>query len=406
MNDQSVIDKFLSDQYHRQFGHGERQEFLGNTDLPANWEWSGLYGWDGTVVFRKSIELTELPEQPALLSLGKINGKPELVVNGKPVQLQNDQGIYRTQLEVGLLGQGKNEIRLNISSGGVQNEGVMGPAEDIYLKIGRKYHEFHRGWQFAPAGGTMNYQTSPSLVPSLLYNAMIHPIQSFNIRGVIWYQGESNASQAWMYRQLFPLLIRDWRQQWEEPEMPFLFVQLTNFMQPDQEPSESNWAELREAQAMALDLPATGMAVAIDIGDAEDIHPRNKQEVGRRLALEAQKIAYNEDILSRGPTLESMQIDGDKVRLTFDHTGDGLKVMDKYGYLQGFAVAGPDRVFHWARAEVIGNQVIVHASEVKEPVAVRYAWGNNPDQANLYNSENLPAAPFRTDDWPMITAPK
>ena len=252
-----------------------------------------------------------------------------------------------------------------------------------------------------PAGGQRT--DGPNSFPSLLYNGMINPIISFSIKGVIWYQGESNAGRAYQYREIFPALIGDWRKQWGQDEMPFLFVQLANFKAPVTDPAESDWAELREAQAMALALPSTGMAVTIDIGEADDIHPLNKQDVGKRLALSALKVAYDRDIVHSGPVYNSMSIEGTRIRLDFTSFGSGLTAKDRYGYLKGFAIAGEDGKFQWAQAFIEGDQVVVYSNRVKNPVAVRYAWANNPDDANLYNMEGLPASPFRTDDWPGIT---
>jgi sialate O-acetylesterase len=232
---------------------------------------------------------------------------------------------------------------------------------------------------------------------------MIHPLLDFRVRGVIWYQGESNAGRAYRYRELFPLMISDWRKQWEYPEMPFLFVQLANFMQPREKPGESTWAELREAQSMALSLPQTAMAVTIDIGEADDIHPINKQDVGKRLALGALHVAYGHDGVYSGPVFRDMTIAGDQAILSFDHVGSGLVARDRYGYLKGFSIAGDSRIFHWARARIQGDKVIVYSEKVANPVAVRYGWADNPNDVNLYNKEGLPASPFRTDDWPGIT---
>ena len=243
----------------------------------------------------------------------------------------------------------------------------------------------------------------PNDFPTLLFNGMIYPIVNYTIKGTIWYQGESNSARAYQYRTLFPNLIQDWRNQWSMPEMPFLFVQLANFRAPDEQPVDNAWAELREAQTMTLTVPYTGMAVAIDIGEAGDIHPKNKQDVGLRLALNALKISYGKDIVYSGPMYKSMQSEGNRIRVRFDSVGSGLKVNDKYGYLKAFAVAGNDRVFHWAQAYLDGNDVVVYSDQVASPVAVRYAWGTNPDDANLYNVEGLPASPFRTDTWPGIT---
>jgi sialate O-acetylesterase len=198
-------------------------------------------------------------------------------------------------------------------------------------------------------------------------------------------------------------MISDWRDHWGYPDLPFLFVQLANFMKPPEKPGESAWAELREAQTMALSLPATGMAVTIDIGEADDIHPVNKQDVGKRLGLAALHVAYGQDIVFSGPVFKDMVIAGDQAILGFDHVGGGLKARNRYGYLNGFSMAGDDRVFHWARARIQGDKVIVSCDRVPRPVAVRYGWADNPDDVNLFNAEGLPASPFRTDDWPGIT---
>lgn len=238
--------------------------------------------------------------------------------------------------------------------------------------------------------------------PAGLYNAMIHPLTPFPIQGAIWYQGESNADRAEQYATLFPAMIEDWRRAWGNPDMPFLFVQLANFMERKPDPAPSAWAELREAQTKTLCLPNTAMALAIDIGDAQDIHPTNKQEVGRRLALGALKIAYGRPVEHSGPVYESMEVAGKEVRLRFAHA-DGLTAQG--GPLKGFAVAGPDGVFTWADARIEGNEVVVSAPAVETPVAVRYAWADNPE-ANLYNGAGLPAVPFRTDNWPGVTTAK
>jgi sialate O-acetylesterase len=237
--------------------------------------------------------------------------------------------------------------------------------------------------------------------PAGLYNAMIAPLIPYSIQGAIWYQGESNASRAYQYRKIFPAMIRNWRRDWGQGDFTFLFVQLANFREVRDEPVESDWAELREAQLMALDLSNTGMAVTIDIGEADDIHPRNKQDVGKRLALWALSETYGKDIVYSGPIYESMVIEDDKVILSFDHVGGGL-VAKGGGPLKGFAIAGADRKFVWADARIEGDKVVVSSDKVSNPVAVRYAWADNP-VCNLYNKEGLPASPFRTDSWPGVT---
>jgi sialate O-acetylesterase len=242
--------------------------------------------------------------------------------------------------------------------------------------------------------------------PAGLYNAMIAPLIPFSIQGAIWYQGESNAGRAYQYRKLFPAMIRNWRKDWGQGNFSFLFVQLANFRDVKPEPAESDWAELREAQLMTLSLQNTGMAVIIDIGEAKDIHPKNKQDVGRRLALWALAKNHRKDIVYSGPIYKSksMKVEGNKIILHFDHVGGGL-VADGGEPLKGFAVAGADRKFVWANATIDGDTVVVSSDEVSEPVAVRYAWADNP-VCNLYNKEGLPASGFRTDDWPGVTVDK
>ncbi|MES2568534.1 MAG: sialate O-acetylesterase [Verrucomicrobiota bacterium] len=234
--------------------------------------------------------------------------------------------------------------------------------------------------------------------PGCLYNGMIAPIEPYTIQGATWYQGESNASRAKQYQKLFPAMIMSWRQRWGA-EFPFLFVQLANFnarqAAPTGQPEESQWAELREAQLMTLELPRTGMAVAIDIGDATDIHPKNKQEVGRRLALAAEASVYYREGAYSGPLLAGSQIEEGKIRLSF-RNAEGMKAQDG-GKLKGFAIAGEDKRFVWADVEIEGDHLVVSNPGIAKPVAVRYGWADNPD-CNLINAAGLPASPFRTDN--------
>jgi sialate O-acetylesterase len=241
--------------------------------------------------------------------------------------------------------------------------------------------------------------------PSGLYNAMIAPLVPYTIRGVIWYQGESNAGRAYQYRDLFPTMIKSWWTAWEQEgqeDFAFLFVQLANFMPVKEEPGDSTWAELREAQLMTLELPNTGMAVITDIGDAKDIHPKNKQDVGKRLALWALANTYGKNVVYSGPMYKSMVKKGHTIVLDFNHLGGGL--VAKGGEpLKGFAIAGADRKFVWADAKIDGDKIVVSSEKVADPVSVRYAWADNP-VCNLYNKAGLPASPFRTDTWPGVTA--
>lgn len=239
--------------------------------------------------------------------------------------------------------------------------------------------------------------------PANLFNGKISPLIPFAIRGVIWYQGEHNArtlESAALYRHQLPLLIEDWRERWQQGDFPFVWVQLPNFKRPTVEPqSSSEWATMRESMAKSLSVPHTGMAVTIDIGEANDIHPRNKQDVGKRLALWALKRVYERDVVSSGPLYASHKIDDARVILKFDRADGGLTTRGDET-LKGFAIAGADKKWHWASAAVHGETVVVSHPGIAKPVAVRYAWGDNPD-CNLFNGAGLPAAPFRTDDWPM-----
>jgi sialate O-acetylesterase len=232
--------------------------------------------------------------------------------------------------------------------------------------------------------------------PSSLYNAMIAPLIPYRIEGAIWYQGESNADRPIQYRKLFPAMIQDWRHAWSEGDFPFLFVQLAGY-QNVHPPYE--WPLLREAQLMTLSLPKTAMAVTTDIGDAPIIHPRNKQEVGRRLALAAQAVAYNQKVIYSGPLYSSMEVEGNNIRLHFTHLGGGLVAGGTApGHLEGFEIAGADHKFVGASARIEGDTIVVESNRVEHPEAVRYGWQSYPI-CNLYNQAGLPASPFRTDDW-------
>lgn len=316
---------------------------------------------------------------------------------------------------------------LNVPIGLINNAVGGSPAEswmnEAILKGDGEYKRFHEAYpqqmsnynqavekqkeavEKAKAEGTRppNPPGRPWM-PSGLYNGMLAPLMPYAIKGVIWYQGESNAGRAYQYRRLFPTMIKNWRSDWGQGDFPFLFVQLAAFGPNAPKLGESDWAELREAQTMTLsNTPKTGMALAIDVGTYDNIHPRNKQPVGARLALAARSVAYNEKLVFSGPVYTGMKIEGSKVVLNFKHIGSGLEA--KGGELKGFLVAGEDKVWHEAKAEIQGKQVVVLSTTVAKPVAVRYAWAKFPT-CNLYNKEGLPAVPFRTDDWPMITAPK
>ena len=248
---------------------------------------------------------------------------------------------------------------------------------------------------------------SPFSSPGVLYNANIAPITPLPIKGVVWYQGEANVDRAFEYRSLFPSLIKDWREKFQQGNFPFYFVQLANYGPEQETPEEDKWAELREAQTMALKEPNTGMAVAIDIGEAGTIHPLNKVDVGQRLGRIALNKTYGEDTIAyQGPTYKKMEIENGNARVYFNNVKKGLHTKSKYGYIRGFEIAGSDKKFYWARAYLKDNSVVVFSPQVNKPVAVRYAWSQNPGPLDLYNDSGLPAEPFRTDDWELSTKGK
>jgi len=279
--------------------------------------------------------------------------------------------------------------------------GFNPPADEMYISDGASKVSLAGKWSYQkglePTPQIHYYQ----YYPTLLFNAMVSPLIPYGIKGFIWYQGEANELAAYDYRKLFPMLINDWRERWGQGDLPFLYVQLANFKKAKPLPSESEWAELREAQTLTLSQPNTGMACAIDIGVADDIHPRNKQEVGRRLALNANKLVYKDNCVASGPLYKSYRKEGNRIRISFTNTAAGL-VAKGAKEIAGFAISGKDKQFYWAKAAIEGKDVVVYSDKVADPEAVRYAWADNPE-CNLINSEGLPAIPFRTDNWPGIT---
>jgi len=374
--------------------------------VPQIWSNDELRNADGIVWFKYSIDLPEdVVGKSATIHLGPIDDDDILWINGHKIGETKGHNIHRIyEIPNHILNKGVNTITVRIFDG-AGGGGMYGNPEQLYVESGGMKYSLAGDWKYRPSVITTQFNyvnVSPNMAPNLLYNAMINPIIHYPVKGAIWYQGENNAGQAYNYRTLFPLMIQSWRQKWNE-QFPFYWVQLANFMQEDSQPVDTEWAELREAQTMTLSEPATGQAVIIDIGEADDIHPRNKQDVGLRLALVALNKDYGQSgLVYEGPTYKSMQKQGNKVVLSFDNIGNGLVTKSKYGYVNGFAIAGSDRKFVWAKAYIDGDKVIVYNDNISDPVAVRYGWGNNPD-VNLYNAEGLPAVPFRTDNWDGIT---
>ena len=378
--------------------------------IPNFWEWAGLEDHDGAVWFRKAFDLPQgFKGDTFNIALNQIDDYDIAWVNGHKIGESFGNRNWRNYFfPANILKPKGNVLVVRVFDIG----GVGG----MYTSAFWGNPILNGEWKFKP-GLKIDTSSFPTPVvpngsffthPALLYNGSIAPLMPYAIKGAIWYQGESNAldNRSEEYRQLLPAMIRDWRAQWGQGDFPFLIVQLANYKEEAMQPGPSTWAELREAQMKALEEPNTAIATAIDIGDANDIHPKNKWDVGYRLSLAARKVAYGEDIVYSGPVYESMAVEGDKVRISFSSLGSGLMTKNKYGYVTGFAIAGVDKQFHWAKAYIDGETVVVCNPEVKTPVAVRYAWADNPGPLSLYNKEGLPALPFRTDDWKLSTAGK
>jgi sialate O-acetylesterase len=377
-------------------------------EIPNWWEDKGLGDFDGAVWFRKSFDLPENFKADSFpLALNQIDDYDIVWVNGQKVgEGFGNQNWRNYKVAANILKPKNNVIVVRVFDAGGKGGMYSGAIWGNPVLLGNWLYK--PGYKIDAATFPKPHvvNVSPFSTPAVLFNANIAPITSLSIKGVIWYQGESNASRAEEYAQLFPAMIKDWRTHFGQGNIPFLFVQLANYMEEAKAPQESDWAELREAQKAALKLPNTGMAVAIDIGEANDIHPKNKMEVGKRLGLAALKIAYQKDIVADGPVYESIDIKNDSVIVHFKSGTNHLITKDKYGYVRGFAIAGNDKIFHWAKAFVRNNTVVVYSQKVNDPVAVRYAWSDNPGETDLYNNAGLPAVPFRTDDWPLKTSGK
>ncbi len=395
----------------------------GAMKLPGFWE-NQVKGMDidGSVWFRREVTIpASLAGKELALSLGPIADFDTAYFNNVKIGSTGEETAdfwsrgrcYQIPAELVKPGKALLAVRVFDQFG---PGGFGGKPEEMFLAdvVGKE--------QPIPLDGPWNYKIELSLdpgklrlaspplgpadptMPGGLFNGMIAPLIPYAIKGVAWYQGESNVPRAYQYRTLLPAMIRNWRVSWRQGDFPFLIVQLANIGKPVDKPCESAWAELREAQAMtAAKIPNCGIATAIDLGGERAVTPKGKQEVGRRLALAALKLVYGHlHLVSSGPTFNSFRFEGDKMRMHFDNVGSGLVAKD--GELKWFFIAGEDREFHWAEAEIEGNTVLVRCPGVKRPTAVRYAWAQNPLGCNLYNKEGLPALPFRTDVWAGITS--
>lgn len=371
--------------------------------LPGYWADQGVKGLNGVVWFRKEIIVpASMTGKPAKLFMGRIVDADNVYVNGVlSGSITYQYPPRRYDLPAGLLKPGRNIIVVKVTNS--FGKGGFVPNKPYYLTAGGENIDLRGDWlykvglvfkpvRFGSGGAVGGFSAQNE--PTGLYNTMVAPAVNYAVKGFLWYQGEANTGRAEEYCDLLKTLIVDWRNKWQQGVLPFLYVQLPNFMEVQYLPSESQWADLRNAQLKALSEPGTAMVVTIDVGEWNDIHPLEKRVVGERLALAARKLAYgDETIVYSGPIYKSATIDGNKISITFDHIGSGLMI--KGGdELNHFAIAGEDRKFVWAEAKIENDHVIVRSDEVSDPKFVRYAWADNPESANLYNKVGLPASPF------------
>lgn len=378
--------------------------------LPGRWAHCGIPGYEGIVWATRDIDLpADWVDKPLVVQVGEISDNDTTWLNGVEIGRTNLFGAARRyQVPAGIAKAGKNTVTLRVTNAG--GGGILADTQPMCI-----YPAGHDDVAISLSGPWSLQETAKKddtgqplvgnpNVSSVLYNGMIAPLEPAALAGAIWYQGEANASRAHQYQSLLPTLIRDWRRAFHRADLPFHIVSLANYKQAHDQPRDHPWAELREAQAMtAKSVPNCGLAITIDIGEANDIHPKNKREVGRRLALSALATTYGKSVVGSGPWFRAIDIENDRIRIHFDHSDGGLVL--KGASNRSFAVAGSDRKFVWATPVIDGDSVIVSSPEVKHPVAVRYAWDTNP-QACLYNGVGLPAVPFRSDSWPGVTEGK
>ena len=373
--------------------------------VPGIWESQGYDGFDGIAWYRKTFELTAAEAKESVqIAPGKIDDGDISFVNGNRVGGLAGQWSVERKYKVSskYLKTGKNVIAVRVEDTG-GGGGIHGEGSSVFLKTNAQKRSLVGDWKFKLDHFSFSSElVNPHQIPTLCYNKMIYPINNFVAKGVIWYQGESNAESikdAAEYATVFKNMIRQWRADREKENLPFLFVQLANFLEMPTQPRESNWAVLRESQTKALELPNTAQAVIIDIGAADDVHPKNKQDVGLRLALAARNLVYcDSSLIFESPRFKKQKISGKKIILSFENIGDGLHLNGGGDAVEGFAIAGADRRFVWAKAILKNNQIEVWNDKISKPKYIRYAWAENPGALNLYNSAGLPATPFRTDD--------
>ncbi|SDG22990.1 sialate O-acetylesterase [Epilithonimonas hungarica] len=365
-------------------------------NIPGSWE-DKEGSFEGSVWFRKEINLTKNQAvKAAFLNLGRIKDADVTYINGTKVgNVTYEYPPRWYDIPAGVLKEGKNVIAVRITNG--SGKGQFIADKPYYLEIDGQKIDLKSEWKYKIGAKMEKMAPGTTFIrwkPTGLYNAMINPLINYSIKGAIWYQGESNTGKPKEYGDLLTTMILDWRNKWNQKEMPFFTVQLANFMEPKTQPVESNWAELRDQQRqVSLKVPNTGLAVIIDIGEWNDIHPLNKKTVGDRLALQAQKVADKKNIIADGPVYQSMKIEGNKIVLSFKNGTDDFAPASE---LKGFAIKGKDGKYEWAKAKIEGNKIIVWNETISNPVSVRYDWADNPD-GNLKNKTGLPASPFTTE---------
>lgn len=389
-------------------GAGKWSQSIDDSDwetmqVPGNWRENGIHA-KGTVWFRKNFDApASMDGRHARLYMGRLVDSDSIFVNGVFVGTTSYEYPPRKyNIPAGVLKQGKNTIAVKLTAKFGNGEfvkdkryAIVGDEAEIILTGTWKYKV---GMNMTETEQYADRLKNMKTVGSGLYNGMIYPIRNYRVKGTVWYQGESNTGRPQDYASLQTNLVNNWRVLWNMPDMPFLMVQLPNFMEKSDKPTDTGWARLREAQAKCAEtIPNTALAVTYDVGEWNDIHPLNKKAVAQRLFLGARKVAYGEKVICSGPRFKAMKVVDDKIVLTFTETGGGLSC--KGDTLKHFAIAGNNHEFVWAKAVIKGNTVVVSSNEVKKPIAVRYAWSNNPEDANLCNKEGLLAPPFRTDDW-------
>jgi sialate O-acetylesterase len=380
--------------------------------VPSYWELVGWEDLDGVAWYRTSFMLSaEDVGRGVRLNLGPVDDNDATYLNGVEIGRTNGYAALRSYVVPSTaLRAGRNVLAIRVEDTG-GNGGLNGRSDQVYVDVGGEHRLIGGTWKFAVGAVALKEDGQRiNKIPTFLYNLMIHPLLRVPIKGVIWYQGESNANsdaQAAVYRAQFATMITSWRAEWSGTggDFPFLWVQLPNYGMIDSVPPQhAGWAILRESQSAALALPNTGQAIAIDLGAPGELHPKNKQDVGMRLALVARSLVYGQKVVSSGPVFRRQTVRGGRIEAEFDPKG-GAMVSHVFGgpdlgsRVTGFAIAGADGRFVWADARLEGNRVVVWSDAVPKPVAVRYAWANSPAGPSLYNSSGLPAAPFRTDSW-------